>query len=79
VVGDAQEIAEDEDLVLLDGTADVAAEIVVGEVADGGIEEVAGVEGAVAQELIAGAVEIVGAGFQNDVGIGAAGAAEEAS
>ena len=76
VVRDPQKIAEEEDLVLLDRSADVAAEIVVGKMSHRGIEEVARVQRAVAQELVAGAVEFVGAGFQNHVGIGAAGAAQ---
>ena len=59
VIGLAQDVAKEEELVLLDGSAKVAAEVVVGHVADRGDEEIAGVEFAVAQEFVSGAVEIV--------------------
>ncbi len=76
MVRSTQKIAEDENLVLLDGAADVAAEIVVGKMSHRSIEEVPCVQGAIAQKLVAGAVEFVGPRFQNHVGIGAAGAAQ---
>ena len=72
-VGDAEVLAvalivgEEEELVLADGAAEGGAEVVALELRDaGGIEVVAGVEEGVAQELIRGTVEVVGAAGGDD-------------
>jgi hypothetical protein len=65
---------EEEQFVALDGAAEGAAEVVVAVFAAGG-EEVAGVEFIVAEEFEEGAVKVVGAGFGDDVDLGAAVAA----
>ena len=63
----AQEIGEEEQLVLLDRPADGAAEVVVVDGGHRGLEEVAGVEIAVLHELVEGAVELVGSRLQDHV------------
>ncbi len=76
VIRGSQKIAEDEDLVFLDRSAYVAAEIVIGEVSDRRVEEVARIQRTIAQKLVSGAVEFVGPGFQNHIGVGSARAAQ---
>src|SRR5271167_469406 len=66
----AEVIGEEEQLVLLDRTADAAAEIVVMNSGHCGIEEIAGVKITVLNVLIGGTVELVAPGLQNDVGNG---------
>ena len=72
-VGDAEVLAvafvvgEEEELVVPDGAAERGAEVVALELGDAGlVEVVAGVEEAVAEELVGGAVELVGAGGGDD-------------
>ena len=72
---DAFVIDEEERLVLNDGTAKGAAELIVvkrflrlaSRLIRGGIEIIAGVEGGVAEEFESRAVELVGAAFGDDV------------
>src|ERR1019366_5417586 len=52
VIRGPQVIREKEKLIVFDRSADVAAKVVVGEVADRRVEERAGVKGAVLQELV---------------------------
>ena len=59
--------AEEEELVALDGAAEAVAEVVVAKRRTHGREEVARVQFVVAQELEGRAVEIVAAGFGDDV------------
>ena len=63
-------------LFLMIGAADVAAEVVVGGHRLGGLEGLARIEVLVVVELVRSAVDVVGAGLQDDVCDGAAGAAE---
>ena len=77
MIGGPQVVSEDEQLVLLDWPAGRPAKVVVGHVADAGVEETARVEGGVLQELVGGTVPVVGARLQNDVGHRAGGAAED--
>ncbi len=60
-------VGEEEQLVLLDRAADGAAEVVVVDSGHRGLEEVAGVEIAVLNELVDGAVELVGSRLQDHV------------
>ena len=60
-------VGEEEELVLADGAAEGCAEVVALELGDaGGVEVVAGVEEGVAEELVGGAVELVGAAGGDD-------------
>ena len=60
-------VGEEEELVLLDGAAERRAEVVALELGDAGaVEVVARVEEAVAEELVDGAVELVGAAGGGD-------------
>ena len=77
VIGDAQEVAEDEELVLEDWAADRSAGVVVDEASVGaGGEVVAGVDAVVFHVLEDGAMKLVGAGLESDIDHGADGAAE---
>jgi hypothetical protein len=68
---------EEEVLVLADGAAEAAAELVALEFgAAGGVKEVAGVEVVVAVEVVEAAVELVGAGLGERVDLSAGVAAE---
>ena len=76
MIEDLEVVGKKEEFVLDDRTADIAAKIVVGKVANGLIKEIAGIEKAVPCELVRRTVEGVGAGLEDDVCHGAAGAAE---
>ena len=71
VIQDLQVIAEKEDLVLPDRAAKIAAEIVIGKMADGRAEKASGIKIAVLEELVGRAMEAVGPRFQYHVGDGA--------
>ena len=60
-------VGEDEELVFDDGRAEAIAELVALERLGFGREEVAGVEGVVAEEFVDAAVDLVGAGLGGDV------------
>ncbi len=60
-------IAEDEQLVLDDGSAERTTELIAVELRLGGVEERTGVERAVAEELEGRAVDLVGAGADGGV------------
>src|SRR2546425_212469 len=64
---DAQIVAEEESLILADGSANRAAEIVVSKVAASRIVPVPGSQSADAIELIHRSMDLVGAGLQDDV------------
>ena len=76
VVVGAQVVAEEEQLVFDDGSADAAAEVVVGEMAERPGEVGAGVDGVVLDELEGRTVELVGSGLEGHIGDGADGAAK---
>src|SRR5262249_35034318 len=76
VVEDFQVVRKEKELVLFDRAAKVAAKVVVGQVTDSRVEEIAGVEITVPVKFIGGAVVIVGARLQDDVSDGSAGTPE---
>ena len=71
VVNGAEIITEEEQLVLDDGSADAAAEVVIREVAERPGKIGAGVDGVVLNELEGRTVELAGSGLEGDVGNGA--------
>ena len=68
------ESGEEENLVALDGAADGASELLLAIVRLEGEERIGSAEGAVAEIEERGAVQVIGAGFGDDVDDGAAGA-----
>ena len=73
MVIDFQIVGKEKELILLDGTAKIAAEVVVSEMPHGGIEIVAGIEIIAPDKFIGSAVVVVGARLQNNVYNGATG------
>ena len=69
-------VAEEKKLVALDGTAQRGAEVVALELGNAGeVEIVAGIEEAVADELVNVTVKLVASGGRNDGDLGAVAAA----
>ena len=76
MVIDFQIVGKEKELILLDGTAKIAAEVVVSEMPHGGIEIVAGIEIIAPDKFIGSAVVVVGARLQNNVYNSATGTAQ---
>src|SRR5882757_6117870 len=71
-----QIVDEEEQFIFLDRATDVAAQVVVGEMSYEWIEIVASIKVVASKELVSGAVKVVAAGLEDNVGYGAAGTAE---
>ena len=76
MVNGAEIITEEEQLVLDDGSADAAAEVVIREVAERPGKIGAGVDGVVLNELEGRTVELAGSGLEGHIGDGADGSAQ---
>src|ERR1039457_4501 len=68
MVVDPQNIGEEEQLVANDRPAEIAAEVVIGDMPDGWVEKRTGIEVAILHELVGRAMIAVAARLQNDIG-----------